>query len=105
MQASIKIDPHTGLSDRIISLLRSEIARFPEVRAAYLYGSRARGDYTPQSDIDIAIDAPGISLQKFAQIWSAIDATPIAYPLDCVWIQALSESALKIEIVRNARIF
>ena len=32
------------------------------------YGSRARGDYTPQSDIDIAIDAPGISQQKFAQI-------------------------------------
>jgi predicted nucleotidyltransferase len=105
MPAPIKVDSHCGLSERIIGLLRTEIARFPEVRAAYLYGSRARGDYTPQSDIDIAIDAPGITQQKFAQIWSAIDATPIAYPLDCVWLQALPESALRAQITRDGRVF
>ena len=93
----MKVDAHTGLSDRITDLLRTELRRFPEVRAAYLYGSRARGDYSPQSDIDIAIDAPGMTRQSFAQLWSAIDALPIAFPLDCVWLQALPESPPEAE--------
>ena len=30
---AMKIDPNTGLSDRITELLRAEVNRFPEVRA------------------------------------------------------------------------
>ena len=101
----MKVDLHTGLSERVTDLLRAELHRFPEVRAAYLYGSRARGDYKPQSDIDIAIDAPGMTPQNFAQLWSAIDALPIAYPLDCLWIQALPESRLKAQIERDRLVF
>ena len=101
----MKVDSRTGLSERVTDLLRVEVRRFPEVRAAYLYGSRARGDFKPQSDIDIAIDAPGMTPQNFAQLWSAIDALPIAYPLDCVWLQALPESRLKTQIERDGVVF
>lgn len=97
----MKVDLRTGLSERVTDLLRAELHRFPEVRAAYLYGSRARGDYSPQSDIDVAIDAPGMTQQNFAQLWSAIDALPIAYPLDCIWLQALPESRLKVQVERD----
>ncbi len=38
----MKIDLRTGLSERVTDLLRAELRRFPKVRAAYLYGSRAR---------------------------------------------------------------
>jgi uncharacterized protein len=97
----IEVDSRTGLSERVTGLLRAELSRFPEIRAAYLYGSRARGDYSPQSDIDIAIDAPGMTPQNFAQLWSAIEALPIAYPLDCIWLQVLPESLLKSRIERD----
>jgi predicted nucleotidyltransferase len=97
------VDPATGLSSNIIQLLRDEVHHFPAVRAAYLFGSRARGDYQTQSDIDIAIDAPSMSATDFAQLWSAIDALPIAFPLDCVWLQALPDSPLKRSIARDAR--
>ena len=97
----MKVDSHTGLSERITDLLRAELHHFPAIRAAYLYGSRARGDYSPQSDIDIAIDAPGMTQQSFAQLWSAIDALPIAYSLDCTWLQMLPESPLKTRISRD----
>ena len=97
----MKIDSRTSLSKRVTDLPRAELHRFPEVRAAYLYGSRARGDYSPQSDIDITIDAPGMTQQNFAQLWSAIDALPIAYPLDCIWLQALPESPLKAQVERD----
>ena len=94
----------TGLAPQITDWLRTEVRRFPDVRAAYLFGSRARGDYNPRSDIDIAIDAPGMSQERFAQLWSAIDALPIAFPLDCLWMQALPDSPLKSQITRDARV-
>jgi uncharacterized protein len=93
----------TGLSPQITDWLRAQVKRFPDVRAAYLFGSRSRGDFSPQSDIDIAIDAPDMSQECFAQLWSAIDELPIAFPLDCVWLQSLPDSALKAQIARDAR--
>ena len=93
----------TGLSPQITDWLRTQVQRFPDVRGAYLFGSRSRGDFSPQSDIDIAIDAPNMSQERFAQLWSAIDELPIAFPLDCVWLQALPDSPLKAQIARDAR--
>jgi predicted nucleotidyltransferase len=92
----------TGLSPQITESIKTEVKRFPEVRAAYLFGSRARGDFRDQSDIDIAIDAPKMTASHFAQLWNAIDALPIAFPLDCVWLQAMPASPLKSMIERDA---
>jgi uncharacterized protein len=92
----------TGLSLQITESIKAEVKRFPEVRAAYLFGSRARGDFRDQSDIDIAIDAPTMTALHFAQLWNAIDALPIAFPLDCVWLQAMPASPLKSMVQRDA---
>ncbi len=99
---SLSIDPAAGLSTTIHQLLRAEVEQFPEVKSAFLFGSRARGDYSPQSDIDIAIDAPTMTSSTFAQLWGAIDALPIAFPLDCVWLQAIPDSPLKQMIERDS---
>lgn len=92
----------SGLSPQITESIKAEVKRFPEVRAAYLFGSRARGDFRDQSDIDIAIDAPTMTASHFAQLWNAIDALPIAFPLDCVWLQAMPASPLKSMVQRDA---
>ena len=99
---SMQIDEKTGLSHRILQSLREQAKQFPEVRSAYLFGSRARGNWTAQSDIDLAIDAPDMTAPQFAQLWSGIDALPIAFPLDCVWLQNLKNSDLKAQILRDA---
>ncbi len=39
------------LLERITGVLRAR----PEIREAYLFGSRARGDSTPVSDVDVAV--------------------------------------------------
>jgi hypothetical protein len=44
-----------------------------------------------------------MSASTFAQLWGAIDTLPIAFPLDCVWLQALSESPLKTMIIQDAK--
>ena len=44
-----------GLSDATVAKICGVLARFPAVEKAVLYGSRARGDAEPDSDVDVAI--------------------------------------------------
>ena len=41
--------------DRVLEQIIAVLRRFPQIEKAVLFGSRARGDYRPQSDYDIAI--------------------------------------------------
>ena len=43
-----------------VARLRRALASAGDIRLAILFGSRARGTDRPDSDIDIAIDAPGV---------------------------------------------
>ena len=50
-----------------------KIAALPFVEAIYLYGSRARGDNMPTSDIDLAILCPTATLEEWYQIEDIIE--------------------------------
>jgi predicted nucleotidyltransferase len=43
------------LPEAVLDTLRERLARRPEILEAYLFGSQARGDAMPHSDIDIAV--------------------------------------------------
>lgn len=47
-------------------IIRLLLAELPELQAAYVFGSEARGDSTPQSDIDLAILVP-VALEAVAR--------------------------------------
>ncbi|WP_256201110.1 nucleotidyltransferase domain-containing protein [Thermoanaerobacter thermocopriae] len=44
-----------GLSDKLIDSLKDIFKKYPQIKRVVIYGSRARGDFKPASDIDIAI--------------------------------------------------
>ncbi|WP_457747475.1 nucleotidyltransferase family protein [Sulfurimonas sp.] len=50
----------------------------------YLFGSRARGEESMHSDIDIAIDGENALSQKLAQVRFAIEESLIPYKVDLV---------------------
>ena len=41
--------------DEVLSRLRDELSRIPGVRFAIVFGSIARGDYRPDSDVDVLL--------------------------------------------------
>ncbi|KIY23136.1 MULTISPECIES: nucleotidyltransferase domain-containing protein [Mesobacillus] len=49
------------LASTITSQITSIAARFPDIKKVVLFGSRAHGDHSPRSDIDLAIIAPDLS--------------------------------------------
>ena len=53
----------------IVGLAR-RLAAHPAVERVWLFGSRARGDHFERSDIDLAIEAPGIDRGEWAKLSS-----------------------------------
>ena len=44
-----------GLKDSDINAIIAILKRYPDVKEAIIFGSRAMGNYKPGSDIDIAL--------------------------------------------------
>jgi nucleotidyltransferase substrate binding protein (TIGR01987 family) len=57
----------------------------------WLFGSRARGDHTQRSDIDLAIVCPRASQQAWQQILDIIDESDTLLKIDCVRFDHLAE--------------
>lgn len=67
-----------------------------------LYGSRARGDHAPRSDVDLAVDAPGLDERVWSAIEDLVEEAPTLYKIDCVWLQKASED-LKRNILGDGK--
>lgn len=68
---------------------------FPDAKI-YLYGSRVRGDYDEQSDIDIAIDnGKKLPLTEHGQIISMIEHLNIPLNVDVVDFHKIPEEVRK----------
>lgn len=71
-----------GLDDKYFNKLISVFPRHPEVESVILYGSRAKGNYKPFSDIDITLKGFNLTRQHLGQIFTEIDDLLLPYFLD-----------------------
>ena len=71
-----------GLDDKYFNALISVFPRHPEVDSVILYGSRAKGNYKPFSDIDITLKGKTLTRQLLGRIFTEIDDLLLPYFLD-----------------------
>ena len=89
-----------GLPDRAIEGLRSVFAAFPDVESAILYGSRAKGNYRPGSDIDLTLRGERLTLQTLWAIEVQVDDLLLPYVVDLSVYGDLKHPELKEHIDR-----
>jgi predicted nucleotidyltransferase len=91
------------MATELESQLRSILARHPEVRLAYLFGSLARDRARTSSDIDIAVlaDSPLSAETKTAIIGEIAETT--GRPVDLVDIATAGEPLLG-EVLKGRRL-
>ena len=65
-----------------------------------LFGSRARGDHGPRSDIDLAVAAPGAPLADRARMAELVEDAPALVGIDLVRLDRADEQ-LRREIERE----
>ena len=88
----------TGVSERTLGLIIATIKDSGASRAV-LYGSRARGDFSDPSDIDIAYWGDKDLAYKLG---TAFDEMPTIHKIDIVHFDSLPDGGLKQNILRDA---
>jgi predicted nucleotidyltransferase len=83
-----------------IPWLAERLRAIPSVKRVLLFGSWARGDHGPRSDIDLAVEAPGASLADRARMAELVEEAPTLLAIDLVRLD-LADAALRREIERQ----
>ncbi|SUY66782.1 nucleotidyltransferase domain-containing protein [Clostridium tetani] len=69
-----------GLRESDLEYIVNIISGFDEIEKAYIFGSRAKGNYKPGSDIDIAIYGENINLDLLSKLNSILEEkSPMPY--------------------------
>lgn len=91
--------PH-GLSAETVAKISEVFSRFPEVEKAVLYGSRARGNARPGSDIDLTLLGSRLGQELVGQIDDALDDLLLPYRFDLSIFARITHSDLIDHIQR-----
>ncbi|MCR4442437.1 MAG: nucleotidyltransferase domain-containing protein [Peptococcaceae bacterium] len=91
-----------GLPEQIIQAIKKELQKRENVTRAVVFGSRARGDYRYNSDIDLAVYCEGelppglwLDLDEAAGIYK-IDVIDMNGPLDEKLRQRIEEQGMEV---------
>lgn len=88
-----------GLKERDIEKIKSVFCEYPEIDKVMIYGSRAKGDYRKNSDIDLSI-VGGVNLDKILSIETKLDDLFLPYEFDLSIFNKIKNIALKEHINR-----
>lgn len=74
--------PKVGLSEKDLAKIKAVFANFLSIEKVWLYGSRAKGNYQPYSDIDIALEGELLDSNIQHQLVWALDDLFLPYTFD-----------------------
>lgn len=93
-----------GLSKRDLDEISEVLKSFPEIEEAVLFGSRAKGNYKPGFDIDIAIKGRAIEQSCVNDLsYMLNEESSLPYFCDIVHYESISEWELVEHINRVGR--
>ncbi|MFC5284540.1 nucleotidyltransferase domain-containing protein [Pedobacter alpinus] len=91
---------NTGLDVSDINRIKDVFFHYPEVEKVILYGSRAKGNYKPASDIDLTLIGDGIDLTLLQSIEFELDDLLLPYKFDVSIYKKISNNKLLEHIDR-----
>lgn len=94
-----------GLKDADLEAMRAVLAQFPAITKAIIYGSRAKGNFKPGSDIDLALVGDDLSLSNLFAIETAFDELLLPYKVDLSVYSHIENSDLLAHIERVGQVF
>jgi len=87
-----------GLKEDRLNKIRRVLARYPQVKRAVIFGSRARGDFRPNSDIDLAVYLVDSEDKMPGELLLEIDDAAGIYKIDVIDMLRLNNKTLRQRI-------
>jgi len=94
-----------GLPKRTVDQICAVLAQYPAVERAVLYGSRAKGNFKPSSDIDLTLHGTGLTQRLCDSIAEALDDLLLPYSIDLSVFSKLQHPELEAHIQRVGVVF
>jgi len=88
-----------GISENALREIAKVFDGYDKIEYAILYGSRAKGNFAPYSDIDIALGGNLTPLEA-EEIICRLDELPFAYTFDVVAYDSIKNYSLREHIDR-----
>jgi predicted nucleotidyltransferase len=92
--------PDTGLLKSDIDQILSVLKKQKKIRKVILFGSRAKGTFTPGSDIDLAISGIDLVTKDLLEILVGLDDLNLPYKFDVIIYERIKEKNLLEHINR-----
>ena len=90
-----------GLLDTEIETIIEALNKHPKVERAYIFGSRAKGNFKNGSDVDIALKGIGLDFDTLSKIsYFLNEETNMPYKFDVLIYEGISEPILQKHIDR-----
>ena len=94
-----------GLHQADIDYIINAIKKFPEIEKAVIFGSRAKGNYKPGSDVDLAIYGKNITFDTISALHSMLEEQgPLPYFFDIIDYTHLHHKEIKEHIDRVGKV-
>lgn len=94
-----------GLSNEDIDKIKVVFAKFPEIERVIIYGSRAKGNYKPSSDIDLTLVGEKLTLSLLQSLENDMDDLLLPYKFDISILHQISNPDLLNHIERVGKEF
>lgn len=96
---------HSGLKKECIEKIIEIFERYNEIEAVVLYGSRAKGNYKPGSDIDLTLKGSGLDLSHLNKISLELDDLLLPFTFDLSIYHHIKQPDLISHIQRVGIVF
>lgn len=93
-----------GLEASEMDKIIKSIASIEGVDKAVLFGSRAKGNYKPYSDVDISLVGKSLTYSDLLHLHSIIDDLLLPYEIDLNIFDLIQNENLKEHILRCGRV-
>lgn len=87
-----------GLPDNTYEKIKNLLGSYGEIEHVKIFGSRAKGNYKPYSDIDLVVYGEKITEKLLLHIASELDKLPTPYKFDIVDYKTISNENFKKDI-------
>jgi uncharacterized protein len=94
-----------GLKDYMIEAIHGVFERYPDVERVFVYGSRAKGNFRPASDIDLTMVGEGLTLGTQYRIEEELDDLLLPHMIDLSILSRITNSDLLAHIERVGQVF
>ena len=94
-----------GLPASTVAQIHGVLSRHPEVERAILYGSRAKGNFKPGSDIDLTLSGSGLDERIRGRIDEELDDLLLPYQCDLSVFTSITHADLIDHIRRVGVVF